>query len=167
MEFELAEEYFKKALAVRKTPRILNNYGGFLFEQERYSEALETFTEASADNMYGNRARVFESMGKTAEKLNDTENAYRYYQRASRLDPRLPETLLRLGVLSYAQQDYVTAQSYYEAYLTMGEQNAASLLLGARLAKVFDDRDLAASLGLQLRRIYPASDEYKIYMSER
>ena len=42
---------------------------------------------------------------------------------------------------------------------------ARSLLLGARLAEVFEDRDRAASLGLQLRRLYPASQEYQQYVS--
>ena len=42
-----------------------------------------------------------------------------------------------------------------------------SLLLGIRLAKVFDDRDQAASLGLQLKRFYPGTPEYQQYLSEQ
>jgi type IV pilus assembly protein PilF len=40
-------------------------------------------------------------------------------------------------------------------------------LLGIRLAKVFEDRDKAASFGLQLKRLYPGSPEYQQYLSEQ
>ncbi|MNE38547.1 hypothetical protein D3C80_1324510 [compost metagenome] len=69
--------------------------------------------------------------------------------------------------LSYLARDFVPARSYYEEYLKQGSQNARSLLLGIRLAKVFDDRDTAASYGLQLKRLYPASPEYQAYQAEQ
>ena len=59
------------------------------------------------------------------------------------------------------------AQRYYQSFMQLSEHSAASLLLGVRLAKIFQDRDQAASLGLQLKRLYPASAEYKQYQSEQ
>ncbi|MNO62743.1 hypothetical protein D3C76_534240 [compost metagenome] len=59
------------------------------------------------------------------------------------------------------------ARGYYQEFLRQGGQNARSLLLGIRLAKVFDDRDTAASYGLQLKRLYPASPEYQAYQAEQ
>jgi len=35
------------------------------------------------------------------------------------------------------------------------------------LANVFEQRDQAATLGLQLRRLYPGTAEYKQYLSEQ
>ena len=49
--------------------------------------------------------------------------------------------------------------------LPAADLHRRSLLLGARLAEVFEDRDKAASLGLQLKRLYPASQEYQQYQS--
>ena len=49
------------------------------------------------------------------------------------------------------------ARQYYDLFAQGGGQNARSLLLGIRLAKVFEDRDTAASYGLQLKRLYPGS----------
>jgi type IV pilus assembly protein PilF len=40
-------------------------------------------------------------------------------------------------------------------------------LLGASLATIFEDRDKAASLGLQLKRLYPGTPEYQQYLSEQ
>jgi type IV pilus assembly protein PilF len=67
----------------------------------------------------------------------------------------------------YADGDYVSARSYYQWFSNIAEQNAASLLLGVRLANVFEQRDQAATLGLQLRRLYPGTAEYKQYLSEQ
>lgn len=69
--------------------------------------------------------------------------------------------------LSYQDREYVPARAYYEEYLKLGPQSARSLLLGIRLAKIFDDRDTAASYGLQLKRLYPASPEYQAYQADK
>lgn len=167
MEPELAEKYYRKALATKREARTLNNYGTFLFEQESYSQAMEIYAEAAEDTMYSGRSWVFENMGNTALKLADTDQAARFYQRALRLNARQPVSLLELASLAYQQQDFVEANSYYEIFTGLGEQNARSLLLGARLARVFEDRDRAASLGLQLKRLYPASVEYKTFQMEQ
>lgn len=167
MEPELAEKNFKKALSNKRDTRILNNYGSFLFEQERYDEAYSVFSEAAKDTMYLSRSRVFESLGMTALRLDRADDAYHYFQRALRLDAQQPISLLELGILSYERKDYIAARRYYESFVSISEHNAASLLLGVRLAKIFEDRDQAASLGLQLKRLYPASAEYQAYRTEQ
>ena len=52
MESELADEHFRKALSARSDDtRILNNYGGFLYEQKRYPEAKVRFEQAAKDKL--------------------------------------------------------------------------------------------------------------------
>lgn len=167
MEPELADKYYRRALANKREARTLNNYGSFLFEQENYTQAMEIYAEAAEDTMYSGRSWVFENMGNTALKLADPQQAERFYQRALRLNARQPVSLLELASLAYQQQNYVEAKNYYEIFTDLGEQNARSLLLGAQLARVFNDRDRAASLGLQLKRLYPASVEYKTFQMEQ
>jgi type IV pilus assembly protein PilF len=36
-----------------------------------------------------------------------------------------------------------------------------------RLAKIFEERDNAASLALQLKRLYPGTPEYQQFLSEQ
>ncbi|WP_028240023.1 type IV pilus biogenesis/stability protein PilW [Stutzerimonas azotifigens] len=167
MEHDLADQHYRAALSARNDARILNNYGSFLFERGRYEEALERFRQASADTLYSERSRVFENLGRTALQLGRREEARDYFARALRLNGRQPSTLLELAVLAYEVQQYVPAREYYQRFSKLSAQNARSLLLGARLATIFDDRDQAASLGLQLKRLYPASAEYKQYLSEQ
>ncbi len=167
MEPELADKHFRKALGSKREARVLNNYGAFLFDQGAYEKAMDIYTEAAGDTMYSGRSWVFESMGNTALKLEQPDKAVHYYERALRLNARQATSLLELGYLSYGRQDFVSARHYYEMFSALGEQNARSLLLGARLARVFDDRDRAATLGLQLKRLYPASVEYKTFQMEQ
>ncbi|MBM7059967.1 type IV pilus biogenesis/stability protein PilW [Pseudomonas sp. UL073] len=168
MEPELADQHFRKALAQNsKDPRYLNNYGSFLFEQGRYQDAYERYQQAAQDNLYPERSRVFENLGLTALKLNDKAQAQKYFERAVRLNKRQPRALLALAQMSFDQKHYVPARHYYDQFSQVSEQNAESLLLGARLATVFEDRDKAASLGLQLKRLYPGTPEYKQYLSEQ
>ncbi|WP_322981120.1 type IV pilus biogenesis/stability protein PilW [Pseudomonas sp. C11] len=166
MEPKLADEHYRKALSQRPDDaRLLNNYGGFLFEQKRYKDANEIYLKAAEDNLYPERSRVFENLGLTALQLGQREQAKEYFQRSLRLSSRQPGALLEMAQLSYEDRAYVPARSYYDAYSELAPQNARSLLLGARLAEVFEDRDKAASLGLQLKRLYPASQEYQQYQS--
>ncbi|MFI8481646.1 type IV pilus biogenesis/stability protein PilW [Pseudomonas sp. NPDC078700] len=168
MEPKLADEHYRKAISERPSDaRLLNNYGSFLFEQKRYDQALEQYKKAAQDNLYPERSRVFENLGVTALALNKPAEAKHYFERTLRLNSRQPRALLEMAEISYKELDYVSARRYYDSYSLISEQNAASLLLGARLAKVFEDRDKSASLGLQLKRLYPGTPEYKQYLSEQ
>lgn len=168
MEPELADEHFRKALASRRSDaRILNNYGSFLYEQKRYKEAYERFEQAAADNLYPERSRVFENLGMTAVMLGDREAASAHFTKALRMDRQLPRALLEMAELSYEDRHYVPSRDYYDRFSQLSEQNARSLLLGTRLAKIYEDRNKAASYGLQLKRLYPGTPEYQQYQSEQ
>lgn len=168
MEPELADQHYRKAIAQRPgDARILNNYGSFLYEQKRYQEAYERFQQAAADNMYAERSRVYVNLGLTALQLNQPELASRHLQKSLRLDSKQPRALLEMALLSYESKDYVAARAYYKSFSQLSEQNPRSLLLGTRLAKIFQNRDESATLGLQLKRLYPGTREYQQYLSEQ
>ncbi|WP_110949989.1 type IV pilus biogenesis/stability protein PilW [Pseudomonas bohemica] len=167
-EPQLADQYYKKALSSRpKDARILNNYGSFLYEQKRYKEAYERFEQAADDNLYAERARVFENLGMTSLMLGNRDAALEQFNKALRLDRQQPRALLEMAELSYEDRHYVPARDYYDRFIQLSEQNARSLLLGTRLAKIYEDRDKAASYGLQLKRLYPGTPEYQQYLSEQ
>ena len=97
------------------------------------------------------------------------ERAGRAHVWQSVLDGADPAVLLELAQLSYDDHQFVPARGYYGQFLatSRGQQDARSLLLGARLAKVFQDRDKAAEYGLQLRRLYPGTPEYQQFLAEQ
>jgi len=170
MEPELADEHFRRALSssskgVGRT-RILNNYGSFLYEQGRYKEAMKRFNKASDDSMYAGRPRVFENLGLAALKLNKTDKAQEYFERALRLDPKRPQALLEMAEMARVKNEYTKALAYYQRFVDLSAQTARSLLIGARLADHTGDRDRAKSLGLQLKKLYPETPEYQQYLSD-
>ncbi|WAH57740.1 type IV pilus biogenesis/stability protein PilW [Pseudomonas silvicola] len=168
MEPKLAEQYFRKALSSRPgDARILNNYGGFLYEQKRYQDAYETFEKAADDSLYPERSRVFENMGLTALAMGNKPQAMQLFDKSLRLNPDQPKATFEMAQLSYENRQYVPARDYYERFSKMSEQSARSLLLGTRLARIFQDKNKAASFGLQLRRLYPGTPEYQQYLSEQ
>lgn len=167
MEPELAEQYFRKALAASNNEtRIVNNYGSFLFEQKRYKEAYERFEQAAADNLYPERSRVLKAGHDLAETGQPRAGSRAIYQGIAP-DRQLPVSLLEMAQLSYEDKQYVPARDYYDRFSQLSEQNARSLLLGTRLAKIYDDRNKAASYGLLLKRLYPGTPEYQQYLSEQ
>lgn len=165
METALADQHFQKALdSDPHNARILNNYGSFLFEQQRYAEAEVRFQAASEDSLYSERSRVFENLGLVNLKLNRPEQAKSYFQRALRHDHRRTTALLELAQMNYDAQRYVPAKRYYDRFEELSAQNARSLLLGIRLADRFNEPAKRGRLAEQLERLYPASPEYQSYL---
>ncbi|MFJ4154762.1 type IV pilus biogenesis/stability protein PilW [Pseudomonas sp. NPDC089752] len=167
-EPSLAEEHFKKALSARSgDTRIRNNYGSFLYAQQRFAEAEQMFRQASADTLYPERSRVYENLGLTALQLDDRDQAQAYLTKALQLNQRQPRALLEMAELSYENRHYVPARDYYDRFSQLSDHSARSLLLGSRLARVFDEQGTLAELGQQLQRLYPGTPEYQQYLSEQ
>lgn len=168
MEPRLADVHYRKALSARNDARILNNYGSFLFEQQRYQDAYARFEQAAADHLYPERSRVYENLGLTSLKLGQREQALAHFEKSLRLNRNQPRVLLEMAQLSFEERHYVPARGYHERYLALkGPQDARSLLLGIRLAKIFEDRDRASNYAMQLRRLYPGSAEYRQFLAEQ
>jgi len=164
----LAEEHFKKALSARPSDtRIRNNYGSFLYAQQRFAEAEQMFRQASADTLYPERSRVYENLGLTALQLDNRDQAQAYLTKALQLNRRQPRALLEMAELSYENRHYVPSLDYYDRFSQLSDHDARSLLLGSRLARVFDEQGTLAALGQQLQRLYPGTPEYQQYLSEQ
>ena len=168
MEPALAERAFQTALSGRPNDtRIVNNYGSFLFEQQRYQDAYSQFLKASVDSLYPERSRVYENLGVTSLMLGQREVGRQQLEKALRLNRQQPRALLEMAEMSYEDRHYVPARDYYDRFSLLSGQNARSLLLGARLASVFDERTSTANYGQQLQRLYPGTPEYQQYLSEQ
>lgn len=164
----LAETHFKQALSARPNDtRIRNNYGSFLYAQQRFAEAEQMFRLASADTLYPERSRVYENLGLTALQLDNRDQAHTYLTKALQLNQRQPRALLEMAELSYENRHYVPARDYYDRFSQLSDHSARSLLLGSRLARVFDEQGTLADLGQQLQRLYPGTPEYQQYLSEQ
>lgn len=166
-ELVLSEQNYKKAIKLDPAlTQARNNYGAFLFEQKRYQAAIKQLEKASEDTMYRLRSGVFESIGRCYLQTGDLEKAESALIRAVSLNPRQARALLELSQIQYDRRNYVNANGYYERYIGVAKQDARSLWLGIRLARIFERQDDEASYALMLKNIFPASDEYKQYLAK-
>lgn len=85
-----SEMYFRKALSIdANNPMLVNNYGSFLFWQERFSEACVQFDKAANLNLrYPARNHAFENLGLCYLELQDEEKAKNAFKRSVDINPR-------------------------------------------------------------------------------
>lgn len=166
-ENELAESHFKKAIANRNYTRAFNNYGAFLFAQERYRESAQMLEIAAQDRLYQNRSSVFDNLGIAYLRLGESEKAEAAFLRATQLNPQQGRALLELADIRYNQQNYIESRLYYRRHVANSSQSARSLWLCVRLSRIFDDADAEASCALVLKNVFPASDEFKWYEASK
>lgn len=163
-EKELAEKSFRKAIRYSDDASdVHNNYGAFLYAEGRYEEALNQLEKAASNVHYPRRSRSYENMGLVALKIGKKELAQQYFKKGIRLNRRLPRAHLELADMLFNQQKYAQSKDHYQQFKQLARQNARSLWLGVQIAKVFDDNDVVASYGLQLKKMYPGSKELKQY----
>lgn len=166
-EMERAEDSFKSALRRdRDFAQARNNYGAFLYRQERYEEAYDQFAIVSENLDYDNRARALLSLGRAALKLGREERARAAFEHAFTLDSRLAPVLLELADISFKNKEYAQAKRYLDQYGQVARQSARSLLLGIKIERIFGNKDNEASYALALKNRFPYSDEYLEYKRE-
>jgi len=160
----LAEEYFKKTLKLdRNYTRGRNNYGAFLYKQERYQEAYKEFETASQMLDYDNRAEVMVNLGRAALKLDNPDKAKAAFEHANRVNASIPAVKYELAALYFAQGDYASAKRYLDAYGQIARPAPQTLLLGIKLERIFGNKDREASYAMALKNKYPYSQEYLEY----
>lgn len=160
----LAEQQFKLALKRDKNFTLAhNNYGIFLFNQKRYTEAFSEFELAAADLANPTRSQSLTNVGRTALKLGNVERAQAAFEHATILDKTNGDADLELADVYFQKQEYADAKRYLDMYTANAQNSPRSLLLGIRLERVFGNKDKEASLALILKNNFPYSKEYLDY----
>lgn len=163
-EYNQAEKQFKKALYYDpKFTRARNNYGAFLYGQGHYRKAIKELKIAAKDQYYDERATVFENLGVCYLQVHEKEKAEKAFTRSIALNPNQPRALLDLAELKYSQKKYADSHDLYERYEHLASDNARSLWLCVRLAKIYGNTNKEASCAMALRNIYPTSPQFKQY----
>ncbi len=159
-EYELADSHFRKAIGYDPgVTSVRNNYGVFLYRQERYEEAYQQLEKAAADTAYPRRAQVYSSLGTTAAKLHRADQARDAWLKAISLNPRLTRPYIELASRYFNDGDYPRAKAYLDQYHQLHKATARSLWLGVKLEREFGNKDGEASQGLALRKLFPYSEE--------
>ena len=165
-EYKLAEKHYKLAISYDKSfTRARNNYGVFLYDLERYDDAYRQFRIAGDDVTYRLRPQVLNSAGITAYKIGKVEDARDAWEKALVLEPRYALPHLELAEYYFDKQDFANARNYLEAFDKLSQPQPQSLWLAIRLESHFGNKDAVASKGLALKKLFPTSEENRLYQA--
>ena len=168
-EPELAERHFRLAIrADGDNARVRNDYGVFLYQQARYDEAVSELERAASDPDSPRRALAFENLGLASLAAERRAQAREAFLRAVQLGDRMPLALLELAELAFDDADYARSAGFYQRFLDIiTRQSPRSLWLGIRLARIAGDEDAEASYSLQLKNLFPYSEQHLRLREER
>jgi type IV pilus assembly protein PilF len=161
-DVDLADKSYRKAISLDGSlTSARNNYGVFLFKQERYKEARVQFIKVVSDTLYPGRGAAFNSLGVCQLRLENYAEAKIAFERALDLDRinRLP--LLELASVGIKLDDFEYARKKYDTYKLVAVPSAKSLLVGAEIADHYNMKHDLASIEIALKNRFPDSTEYQ------
>lgn len=167
---ELAEQNFLKALELDSGFQAArNNYGAFLYQQQRYQDAHDVFKVVAEDPLYPRRFFAYENLGFCAVKLNEAELAEGYFKKALLLNGNLFRSVIELAEIEYGKHNYSATQTYLDRYqgikmLNKMPNTAQILWLQLRLAIAKGDRVEQMKNVRMLSAEFPDSEEYQLYL---
>jgi len=161
-ENRLAEENFERALRLAPNdPDINHNYGWFLCQTKREQDSIKYFLQAIRNPLYPTPWRSYSAAGQCSLQMNNVKDAEQFFERALRLDPDDPPSLLQMGQIRYKQGNMAEARKLVTRYNKLVTPTAESLWLALRIERISGERTAEASYANQLRRRFPGSPEYQ------
>jgi type IV pilus assembly protein PilF len=134
-----------------------NNYGTFLCNAGRLSEAQVQFQQAVENPLYDQPETALTNAGVCALKAPNAEQAEEYFRAALDKNPKFAPALFEMARLSFEQEDYAKARAFLERYRKSAGHDARTLLLAVRTEDQLGDRHAARGYALQLKSEYPDS----------
>ena len=161
-EEKLAAQSFERALSLAPADADINhNYGVFLCQTNREPESVKYFMQAIKNPLYAAPWRSYSAAGVCSLRTNNVKDAEQYFERALRLSPDEPASLLNLGQIRYKQGKMDEARRLVTRYNKLSDPNAESLWLALRIERRSGQRVAEQSYATQLRRRFPGSPEYQ------
>jgi type IV pilus assembly protein PilF len=161
-ENALAQQSFETALShAPGDPDINHNYGWFLCQIGRETEAKPYFRRALENPLYATPARTYAAAGSCALRSGDLATAEDQLQRALRIEPNLAVAMLQFAQLRYRQGRYAAARSVLAQHAAVAQASAESLWLALRVERRLGERAAEQSYAIQLRRRFPGSPEFE------
>jgi len=161
-ENQLAQTNFQRALGLSpRDPDINHNYGWFLCQTGREIDATKYFMQAVSNPLYATPWRSYSAAGLCSMRKNNLKEAEDFFQRALRLEPDDPASLLQMAHLRYRQGNLDDSRKLVARHNRLTEPTADSLWLALRIERKLGERNAEASFANQLRRRYSASREFQ------
>ena len=159
-DFGLAEESFRRALAINpRASNVQHNYGWLLCQQSRVEEAVQKFTAAIADPSYGDRAKTWMTQGLCQMRAGKVAEAEISLGHSYELDAGNPITGYNLALLLFQRNEFVRAQFYVRRLNNSELANAESLWLGIKVERRMNNPEAMLQLASQIKKRFPKAKE--------
>jgi type IV pilus assembly protein PilF len=163
-ETTLAEQDFLRVMQLApNNPDHANNYAWFLCENGKVKQGLEVLDRVIKDRTYAQPTKALNNAGMCSLKIKDDVMAEKYFMQAVRLDANNPISNLNLSQIAYKKQDWAHAQFYINRLIKTENYTAEILWLAIRASHKMNDTISESSLGAQLHRRFPDSDEFALF----
>ncbi|MEB0134063.1 type IV pilus biogenesis/stability protein PilW [Actimicrobium sp. CCC2.4] len=163
-EIKLADDNFRTAIRLApNNPELTSNYGWYLCQNGRAAESIAYFEATLKSRTYQEPSKALNNAGLCSLKLNDEAAAERYFKQAFQFDPNNASAMLSLANMHYNRREYERAQFYTGRLLKADVLSVEVLWLAIRTEHKLGNRTAENSLVTQLRRRYPASNEFAAY----
>lgn len=166
INMQKAEGYFKRAIRYKSDfAQAHNNYGVYLSQLGRNTEAIKQFEIAAATLGYAGRASALENLGRTALKSGRAEIAEQAFIQALEINRNSLISKIELVDIFLFKKRNHDAQRLYDEYVNQigGRRGARALWQGIRVANALNDPQEVRRLGEQLLNKYPDSAEAARY----
>lgn len=162
-ESEKAETEYRRALALDATdPTVKNNFGVFLCEHGKASEARAYFMDVVSDARYPMPEEAWTNAG-ICVKSKDVALAEHDFREALRIKPDYRNALAQMALLSFDRHDYLRTRAFLQRYDL--KRSATPELLGAaaRTEYALGNNEGATEFARRVVREFPASKEADLF----
>lgn len=158
-DFDGAERHFERAVRDKSNAEAQNNFGAFLCERNRTSEAETWFKRAIDNPLYKTPAQAAENAGLCLYQTKAYPRAETYFREALKFDPKLRSSLYHMARLSYEAGRTLAARGFVQRYFQAGQDTPEALLLAVYIERALKNKDEEASYAVRLRGKFPSSPE--------
>ncbi|MCA3187322.1 MULTISPECIES: type IV pilus biogenesis/stability protein PilW [unclassified Cupriavidus] len=163
-ENALADDSFRTALNMRSNdPDVLNNYGWFLCQTNRYAEGKATLQRAVQTPSATGPIKPLTNLGICEMRNGKLAEAEKSLQTAYGYDRNDPSVLMNLAQLNFQRGDMGQARQFAGRVNASPFASAQSLWLGARIAHRQGDTQTQGAMIAELRNRFPDSRELTAY----
>jgi type IV pilus assembly protein PilF len=159
---EEARASFARALAI--TPNdseLLNSVGWFECQLGDVDKAYEYFNRVKRDPLYATPYKPLLNEGLCMRKQNRNDDAKISLMQAMRIRADLPSAHYAMAEIFFSENNMREAEKFVNNTILLGNPNADTLLLGARVARGLGDRSTQDSYVEQLTKRFPGSNQAK------
>lgn len=166
----LAEKKFAAAIRYDESQESRFQYAIWRYNEQDYKKAYSSMLKVTKDTSFVRRASAYDILGLLALRMEKPQDAIVSFKKAITLNKQLVNSYINLSNTYMAQNEPSMAYDTYMGFtklvqLNLANQSPKTLWLGIQLASLNNDKNAASSYGLQLKEIYPDSEETKIYLN--